>query len=312
MTSPDDPGEPLDLGVVGPGAEPDPPGGSGDDRRARSQAGWRKWGTLAAAAVVGVAGGLVIAEARDDAAGYSSVELFGGSLQPINLGTRPQGELTVTLLNSGEHSVDIIGVEVDGVTVADGAEPAEPVAAEPGSWVTFVQRGLEVDCSGPLPTSMRVRARTESGDERLVEVQPPDNHDNLRGFWYSECQIPFGLRVGNTGLIEAGDDAVVLALELVNDGFDDLVLGSVGSRAPGFDLGSDAADLAVPSGQSVTVVTTWTVRDCSAALRATGGSLAISTVTSGDEAEQLIQIPDSAFTPLARLSGQVCPATIQE
>ncbi|MBB5789316.1 hypothetical protein [Jiangella mangrovi] len=310
MTSRDDSDEPFDLGVVGPTPEPSDEGAVATGRRGRP--GWRRWGVLAAAVLVGVAGGLVVAEARDDAAGYAHIELFGGPEPAFLYAGRPKGQLTVTVLNAGERAVEILGIDIDGVTLADGAEPPEPVAVEPGSWVTYVQRDLVVDCSGPLPEAMRLRARTESGDERLVDVEPPDDHESLRGFWYTECQIgPSGLRVGSTGLIETGTDGVVLGIELVNDGLDDLRLGDIASRAPGFALTTDAADRSVPAGQSITVVTTWTVRDCDPALRATGGSLAVRILTGTSETEQIVVLPDHAFTSLARLSGLACPATIQ-
>ncbi|TDC52635.1 hypothetical protein E1212_08595 [Jiangella ureilytica] len=314
MTSRDDPGEPFDLGVIGPAPDPDPgPDGGDGPATPRGRSGWRRWGVLAAAVVVGAAGGLAVAEARDDAAGYARIELFGGPEQMIIFPGRPKGELTVAVLNAGERPVEILGVEIDGVTLADGAEPPEPVAVGAGSWVTYVQRDLVVDCSGELPQAMRMRVRTESGEERLVDVEPPDDHESLRGFWYTECQLgPSGLRVGKTSLIETGADGVVLGIELVNDGLDDLRLGAIASRAPGFTLTVDAADRSVPAGQSLTVVTTWTVRDCDTALRATGGSLAVRTLTGDSEAEQVVVLPDHAFTSLARLSGQACPATIQE
>jgi hypothetical protein len=320
MTSRDDPGEPLDLGVVGSAAEPDPPGGPGRpgddsaDHTAKGHARWRRWGALAAAAVAGVAGGLVIAQARDDAAGYSSIELVGGPMESVSFDAgRPRGELTVALLNTGGRAVQILGIEVDGVTLARGAAPGDPVTAEPGRWVRFVQRDIEVDCGGEVPGAVHVRARTESGAEQRVEIEPPDDYNGLRGFWFYQCQAyQFGLQVRDSTLMEAGGDITVLALELANDGPDDLRVGSIASRAPGFVLSTDAADLSIPVGESITVTTTWTVRDCDAALSAAGAALAVRILTGDAETEQIVELPPSSFAPLARLSGQACPATIQE
>lgn len=319
MISRDDPGEPLDLGVVGPAPAGRGSGDAGVDdepRRtpSRGRPGWRWWGALAAAAVAGAVGGLVVAEARDDAAGYDTVELFGGPVEPAVLGGgATQGELSISLLNAGERTIDILGVEVEGMTVAAGAEPADPVAAEPGTWTDYVQRDLEVDCTGPLPAAVHVRVRTESGAERLVEVEPPDDYGGLRGFWYVECQaFQFGLQVRDSTLVDTGGGTVVLALELANDGFQDLRIGAIAARAPGFALTTDAAELAIPAGQTVTVTTTWTVADCDLALQAAGGSLAVRIMHGNEETEQIIVLPDAGFTALARLSGQSCPATIQE
>ncbi|TDD64894.1 hypothetical protein E1262_26905 [Jiangella aurantiaca] len=308
------PGEPLDLGVVrGGDAAPEPPPADRRERAALAAGRWR-WVAVALAFVVGAVVGLVVADAREDAARQGRVELFGGAVQPVVIdGGRPRGELTVTLLNAGDHPVEIVGVEVEGMTLADGAEPGDPVAAEPGVWVTYVQRGLQVDCEGRLPDGLRVRARTESGEERQVEVEPPDDYEGLRGFWYYECQAPrFGLQVRDSAVLRTGDGAVVLGLELGNDGPDDLRIGTIAARAPGFALTTEAADLAIPVGETVSVTTTWTVSDCERALRASGGSLAVRILHGDAETEQIIVLPEAGFTALARLSGQSCPARIQE
>ncbi|SDU71051.1 hypothetical protein [Jiangella alkaliphila] len=309
------PGEPLDLGVVGGGGQPpEPPPESSPDRPGRRAGRWR-WAAVALAFVVGGVVGLVVADAREDATVHSRVELFGGQVQPVILGgERPDGELTVTVLNAGDRAVEIVGIEVEGMTLADGAEPGEPVEAEPGAWVTYVQRGIEVDCTGALPDGLRVRARAESGEEQLTEMAPPDNNDGLRGFWYLQCQAPyqFGLQVRDSAVIRTGDAEVVLGLELANDGPDDLSLGAIAARAPGFALTTDATELAIPAGESVAVETTWTVSDCETALSASGGSMAVRILHDGAETEQIIVLPEQGFVALARLSGRSCPATILE
>ncbi|SDS95850.1 hypothetical protein [Jiangella sp. DSM 45060] len=305
--------EPLDLGVVGGGRDREPPDdepGAESTARGRTPR-WRRWAAVAAAFAIGGVAGLVVAQARDDAGGYAGVELYGGPAQPVFTGQRTRGELSVHLLNAGDHAVEILGVEIDGTPAT---ETAEPVPADPGAWVTFVQRGLQVDCAGPLPTSLTVRARTASGDERLVELAPPDEYEGLRGFWYLECQGPFqnGLQLRDSTVLSNGDGAVVLRLELANTGLDDLRLGAVASRAPGFGLTTESEGLVVPAGQSAFLATTWTVTDCGPALGASGGSVAVRILHGDAETEQIIVLPDAGFTALARLSGQACPATIQE
>ncbi|WP_053202273.1 hypothetical protein [Jiangella muralis] len=309
MTSPE---EPLDLGVVGGGEDREPPEQRERPDPPARRPGWWRWAAVAAAFVVGGVVGLVVAQARDDAGGYAGVELYGGPAQPVYTGQRPRGELSVHLLNAGDHAVEILGVEIDGTPAT---ETAEPVPADPGAWVSFVQPGLQVDCAGPLPTSLQVRARTASGEERLVDLAPPDDYEGLRGFWYVECQGPYqyGLDLRDSTVLSSGDGAVVLRLELANGGLDDLRLGAVTARAPGFGLTTeDAAGLVVPAGQSAFLTTTWTVTDCGPALGASGGSIAVRTLHGEAETEQIIVLPDSGFTALARLSGQSCPAAIQE
>ncbi|WP_116950828.1 hypothetical protein [Jiangella endophytica] len=304
--------EPLDLGVVRGGQDREPPADPGDrPGRPGKRSALRRWAAVAAAFVVGGVVGLVVAEARDDADGYTSIELFGGPVPQVFTGDRPRGELTVDLLNAGDHAVEILGVEIEGTTAT---ETAEPVAAEPGVWTTYVQRGLEVDCARPLPSGLQVRARTSSGQERLVDVEPPDDNEGLRGFWYLECQHPYhvGLQLRDSAVVRSGDGAVTLGLELVNNAPDDLRIGTVAARAPGFSLTTDTAEQAIPAGRSVAVMTTWTVTDCERALNTSGGSIAVRILHGSGETEQIIVLPNIAFTALARLSGQSCPATIQE
>ncbi|RIQ20808.1 hypothetical protein [Jiangella rhizosphaerae] len=304
--------EPLDLGVVG--RDPDPEADGLPDRPERRDR-RRLWAAVALAFLVGGVIGLVVADARDDTAGQERIELYGGPVRPVIVDRGPpRGELTVSVLNAGDSAVEILGVVVEGMTIDGDAEAADPVTADPGRWVSYVQRGLEVDCDGPMPDAMRVRARTPSGEERLVDVEPPDNHEGLRGFWYVECQAAyqFGLGVRDSTVLSRGDGAVVLALELANTGPDDLRLGAVAARAPGFALTTGEAEPAVPAGDSATLTTTWTVTDCDLALTASGGSLAVRILHGDAETEQIIVLPEQAFTALARLSGQSCPATIQE
>lgn len=128
---------PLDLGVVGATQ------GEPDDEPRRAHSGRWVWTAVAAAFVAGGGLGLIVADARDDAAAYADVRLVSGAI--LSLTERADddspGRIEVSVLNLGEHEVEILGLEPEGVAVRPGEEAAEPVPAPPGEWVTASQSG---------------------------------------------------------------------------------------------------------------------------------------------------------------------------
>ena len=180
--------EPLDLGVVGavePEAGPEPPS------RRRPPA----WVELAAVFLVGAVVGGVVVQARGDAAGYAETTVVGGPVVPLV--TQPGGRLTgmveMNLLNAGEHRIEVLHLEADGLTVAGDAEAPDPVAVEPGAWVRFVQGGFEADCEAPPPAGLRALIRTADGDERVVDVTtPPDTGASELWLWSCRDRLDLG------------------------------------------------------------------------------------------------------------------------
>jgi hypothetical protein len=182
--------EPLDLGVVGPAdAEPDP-----DPEP--SSARWRPpvWLVLAAVFLVGAVVGGVVVQARGDAARYAEATVVGGPVTPLL--TQPGGRLTglveLNLLNAGEHTIEILHLEADGLALPADAEAPEPVTVEPGEWGRIVQTGFDADCDAPPPDGLRARIRTADGEERVVAVSTPPG-DGAADLWLWSCRARLDL-----------------------------------------------------------------------------------------------------------------------
>ncbi|WP_053202274.1 hypothetical protein [Jiangella muralis] len=187
---------PLDLGVVG--ATPDEP----DDEPRRGHSGRQVWAAVAAAFVIGGGLGLFVADAREEAAAYTEVRLVSGALQaiPDRADEASPGRIELSLLNLGEHAVEILGLELPGMTVRPDEEPAGPVAAPPGEWVSVSQGGLIADCAGTDPggAPVRVRVRDAGGTERLAEMGALPDFGGALEVWGYVCRGP-ELVVPSTG-----------------------------------------------------------------------------------------------------------------
>ncbi|TDD97109.1 hypothetical protein [Jiangella asiatica] len=257
---------PLDLGVVGPpgdsSAHLEPP------TTPRGPSGWRRWGVPAAALLAGAVVGAVVVQARDDAATYSDVRLIGGPSSPYYVNaswhTGRDGAaaaiVRLSLLNAGEQELEVLGIEADGVSSMPDARPPEPAAAAPGSWVEFSQTGLRPDCEVGPPDELRVRVRTGSGGEQVVDLDLPPG-TTFEGLW-APCSTPGvgAFFIGEATAVSTDGADLVTELPITNDGEDPLTIDRIVTETDG--LTATAATLEVGGHSSDTLAVTWSVTDC--------------------------------------------------
>ncbi|RIQ20807.1 hypothetical protein [Jiangella rhizosphaerae] len=252
---------PLDLGVVGTADEPatdepgEPPPGSGR---------WR-WAVPAATFAVGGALGLVVADTRDDAAGYADVRLVSGAIHGLSdrHDEDSPGRIELSILNLGEHEVEILGLEPAGMTVHPDTEPADPVAAPPGEWVTALQDGLVADCDAQAGDGLRIRVRDVGGTVRVVEADGLPDVSGVGGVWQHACRPPDLLFPAIAATVTASDaGSVTTEVRLSNPSTEPLEVIELASEAPG--LAATVADLpfVLSPDESLGVPMTWTVTDC--------------------------------------------------
>ncbi|WP_116950826.1 hypothetical protein [Jiangella endophytica] len=255
--------EPLDLGVVGIDDDPAP------DEPPRGPGRWR-WtivplATFAAGGVLG----LVVADTRGEAAEYADVRLVGGAVQSVSGWSEPDapGRIELDLFNIGEHEVEILGLEPAGMTLDPGVEPAEPVPAPPGAWVTAGQDGLVVDCEAPVGDGVLVRVRDAGGTERLVEPDLRPGSGGLQVAWLTACGPPHAMFPAPVSTVTATDaESVSTDVRLANTGTETMEVVELAALTPGLDITGPEVPFDVPAGESVTVPVTWTVANCSLAL----------------------------------------------
>lgn len=256
MKQPDE--APLDLDAEPPRDEP---------RRAVPP--WL-WVLVAAAFVAGGALGLVVADTRDAAAGLSEVRLVSGLVQGYSMTADESapGHVELSVLNLGDHEVEILGLEPAGTAVQPGDRPADPLPAPPGEWVTATQTGLIADCALADPGDVvRIRVRDAAGTERVVEASALADTGVALGFWEAACAPP-ALAFPINGGAEAEHEAetVTVHVPVANPGAEPLRVLGFGSETPGLALTEPEVPFEVPPNESVRLALTWSVTDCEAAL----------------------------------------------
>lgn len=256
---------PFDLGVVGdelPPSERDGPAGPG-----RAVGRW-VWAFVALAFVVGGVSGLVVADARDDAAGFADVRLVtgviqGSSVQPDE--TVP-GYVEVSVLNLGEHEVEILDLRPARMTIRPDQEPGEPVVVPPGEWETVRQAGLVADCASDDPCDVvSLRVRDGAGTERVVEADGIPDLTGVNQAWWTACQPQLFFGQGNPFASEHDGDTLTMELRLENYGGRPLQVVTFEPEAPGLAMTVPEMPFEVPAGATLDIPLTWTVTDCTLA-----------------------------------------------
>lgn len=249
---------PLDLGVLG--AE------TGEPPEPRPERARRWWWVVAAAFVAGGAVGLVVAESRDDAAAYADVRLVSGAVRGLSdhADETVPGFVELTLLNIGEHEIEILGLEPAGMAVVADDEPGEPVPAPPGEWVTARQDGLIADCAGIEPgDGLRVRVRDAGGTERVVEADGLPDFGGVGGLWSYVCRPPdLVFPVAGPTIVTRAPDSLTMEVRVSNSGTEPLTVSVFEPDTAGLAAAGPELPFEVPVGESIPVPLTWTVTDC--------------------------------------------------
>lgn len=308
MEGQDDRYAPLELGTVTPSSSAADPGDHVPGNEF-GQPTWHRWVGLGAALVVGAVVGIVVNNARDDAAEYSAAELVGGLVEPQTSrrsSSGPASLLVIHLINTGPRDLDVVGVDVTGfVTTADG-QPRDPVTAEPDRWVS-VQVTADADCDIRPSGDLRVHVRTESG-EQTAEITSPAAESGLVWAWHAECESVSGtaLSIGETRTISSDATSVETSLPITNGGEDPVQIVSVESATPGFAAESAILPIEVDERGFGAAQVTWTVDECTAAAGITEATVAFNVVNGARETRVLQPLDSRALVELVRLAVRGC------
>ncbi|SDU71042.1 hypothetical protein [Jiangella alkaliphila] len=300
-------GEPLDLGVVGgPESAAEPP-----ERPRQSSNRWR-WAGVALAFVAGGVLGLVVADTRDDAAGYADVRLVSGSVTNVTerADEESPGRLQLSVLNIGDHEVEILGLEPYGTTVVPGEEAAEPLAAPPGEWVTASQGGLVFDCEAEVGDvdGLRIRVRDAGGTERVVEADGMPEYGGVSDAWRYTCQ-PAELLFPEIAATVTGSaaESVTIEVRLSNPGTVPMEVSALETDTPGLAAAGPELPFELPPDESVTMPLTWTVTDCRLARQWPDPEIVYA--HSGQQTSRDYHSMDAAAqAALVLLTDRVCPS----
>ncbi|MBB5789317.1 hypothetical protein [Jiangella mangrovi] len=294
--------EPFHLGVVGesPSSEPPPaPGGGGH---------WR-WVALAAAVAVGAVLGLVVSDARHDAAELTEIRVVAGGLDAFTMSTPDEPvSIGVHLLNAGEREIEILGFGADGLTIVPDSADPEPVTAPPGEWVTIQQDGLVPDCAADPPARLQVRIRDAGGEQRVVEAAELPGYGPASQLW-ATCTYGPQVTLMEPEVVTAGPTSLLTDFPMDNYGADEAELQVVGVESPGLRVEAAGLPVTVPPGEGVTVGLTWTVSSCAEARQFSDVNL---TYTFGESADRrdnpfsYVPVSGRARAELVLLVDRVC------
>jgi hypothetical protein len=296
---------PLDLGVVGAATEPAP-----EPAEPRRPGGRWLWAVVAAAFVGGGALGLVVADSREDAAGYADVQLVSGGVEHLSghADETAPGSVELSLLNLGEHEVEILGLEPPGMTVQADEAAREPVTVPPGEWRSVRQTGLIADCTTTVPDDeLLVRVRDAGGTEQLVQPYGVLDYGGASEAWFAACQTSgpsYGLADVTT--VTHHGETVVMDLYLSNTGDGPLRVLQFQPDAPGLDAPAPVVPFAVPGGEAVAVPLTWTVTDCDTALQWSDVQIDIEVSSGGGRQMGPHSLDGRARAELVLLVQRVC------
>ena len=300
---------PLDLGVVGAVDQPEP---AEPDPGPRQPAGRWRWVVVALAFVTGGVLGLVVADSRDDAAGYADVRLVSGSVTNVSerADDESPGRLQLSVLNIGEHEVEILGLEPYGTAVVPGEEAAAPVQAPPGEWVTASQDGLVFDCEAEVDDvdGLRIRVRDAGGTERVVEADGMPEYGGVSDAWRYTCQ-PAELLFPEIAATVTGSDAesVTIEVRLSNPGTVPMEVSALETDTPGLAAAGPELPFELPPDESVTMPLTWTVTDCRLARQWPDPEIVYA--YSGQQTSRDYHSMDAAAqAALVLLTDRVCPS----
>lgn len=241
----------------------------------------------------------------------SDVRLVGGLVHDFSMTADESapGHIRLNLLNLGEHEVEILGLEPPGMTVRSGEEPADPLPAPPGEWVTAAQTGLIADCTlGDPGDVVRVRVRDAAGIERVVEADGLPDLIGTFDSWSAACAPPAlvfpQIGVASTAVHEAATATV--ELPVANDSGRPLRVVGFGSVSPGLALTVPWLPIAMPANDSARVPLTWAVTDCAVALAWPDVVIDYSLERNGDQAGGSHVLTGPARAELVLLVQRVC------
>ncbi len=298
---------PLDLGVMGRADEPQEAEPERGPRQSSNR--WR-WAGVAPAFVAGGVLGAVIADTRDDAAAYADVRLVSGMVTNVSerADEESPGRIELSVLNLGEHEVEILGLEPHGAAVQPGEEALVPVPAPPGEWVTARQNGLIFDCEADSGDGLRIRVRDAGGTERVVEADGMPQFGGIADAWRYTCEPELMFPEIAATVTAGAAESVTIEVRLSNPGTRPLVVSALETDTPGLAAAGSEVPFELPPNESLTVPLTWTITDCRLARQWPDPEIVYA--YSGEQTSRDYHAMDAAAqAALVLLTDRVCPST---
>ena len=231
---------------------------------------WRRWAALAVAVTVGMVVGVLVSNARHEAADVTAAEeevrLVAG-IPEITFIQAPAVDLSFPLYNAGPLDVVVHSARPEGWTIVDESDDPRSTTLRSGTWTNVLTTVAARECAGPTPTVLELTVRTQAR-EQGADVDIPAG-SVLREAQDLACDTnpayQVGIGVERVEVLPSTPDVLVTRLYLrafdPNLGFD---LISISGSAAGFEtVGATVPVSFEPGGRSPTQLdVTWGVVDC--------------------------------------------------
>jgi hypothetical protein len=230
---------------------------------------WRQWAALAVAIAVGLAVGVLVSNARHEAADATAAEeevrLVAG-VPEITFIQAPAVDLSFPLYNAGPLDVVVQSARPEGWTIVDESDDTRPTTLRSGTWTNVLATVAARECAGPTPTVLELTVRTQAREQGADVVLPAGSV--LREAQDLACDTNPAYQVGiGVERVEVLLSTDVLVTRLYLRAFDpsmgfDLI--SISGSAAGFETVAATVPVSFqPGGRSPTQLDiTWGVVDC--------------------------------------------------
>ncbi|HEU0213931.1 MAG TPA: hypothetical protein VFR13_07605 [Jiangellaceae bacterium] len=231
---------------------------------------WWRWGALAIAVVVGLVAGVLVSNARHEAADVTAAEeevrLVAGNPQ-ITFIQAPAVDLSFPLYNAGPLDVVVLGARPEGWRNVDESDDLRPTTLRSGTWTNVLASVEARECEGPTPTVLELNVRTQAREQGAEVALPAGSV--LREAQDLACDTnrayQVGIGVERVQVLPSSPEVLVMRLYL--RAFDpSLRFDLIGLRGSAAGFETVAATIPVsfePGGRSPTQLdVTWGVVDC--------------------------------------------------
>jgi hypothetical protein len=232
---------------------------------------WWRWGALALAVVVGLTTGVLVSNARHDAADIAAAEqeiLLVAGNPMITFIHAPAADLSFPLYNAGPLDVVVHSARPEGWTIVDDVDNPPTTTLRTGEWTNVLTTVEADECAGDTPTVLELTVRTEAREQGAQVTLPAGNV--LREAKDLRCDTDpvfvAGIGVERVQILPSAPDLLVMRLYLrafePNLSFD---LINIDAAPPGFEMVAATVPVSFrPGGRSPTRLdVTWGITECS-------------------------------------------------